>query len=148
MINYQVFQDEDHFKREAPNMLKRIGAFWNWDNKLVLQYDTWREPRSRSQLNLYREWLKAMADFFSTRDNLFTDEDMHDLCRHKFLGYETKRVGKTEIRDQLRSTANGKISKADMSEYMHKVDVWATEMGCYLPHPEDNEYSKYREART
>ena len=88
-----------------------------------------------------------MADHFSTKGNQFTDDDMHDLCRHKHLGYETKVIGNTEIRDQLRSTADGHISKADMAEYMHKVDIWATELGCYLPHPEDNEYTKYREAR-
>lgn len=148
MINYQVFNSLEHFQEDAPKMLKRIGAFWNWDTKLVLKYEPYTAPRSRSQLNLYREWLHRMADFFSTRGSQFTDDDMHNMLRHKYLGYETKVIGKTVIKDQLKSTANGKIGKAEMSEYMTKIDIWATELGCYLPHPEDNEYTKYKEART
>jgi hypothetical protein len=147
LINYQVFNDKAHFEENAPKMLGRIGAFWNWQNKMVLKHEVWTEPRSKSQLGLYRMWLTKLADYFSTKDQQFSDDDMHDLMRHKFLGYETKTVGNTVIKDQLKSTANGAIGKTEMSEYMTKLDIWATEMECYLPHPEDNEYSKYREAQ-
>ena len=147
MINYQVFNSKEHFLEEAPKFLNRIPAFWNWENKLVLKWEQWTEPRSRAQLGLYREWLRDMASFFSTADTKFCDDDMHDLMRHKFLGYEDRMIGNTLVKSQLKSTANGKIGKTDMSEYMTKIDIWATEMGCYLPRPGDNEYTKYREAR-
>ena len=148
MLNYQVFNDKEHFLREAPKMVKRIGAFWNWDTKLVLTYTPSRDRRTKSQLGLYRIWLRHMADFFSTKGSQFSDDDMHDLCRHKFLGYEDKVVGSTEIPQQLRSTSAGKIGKGDMSEYMHQIEAWCTELGCYLPYPEDNEYTDYRKGRT
>ena len=148
MLNYQIFQSKEQLQEEGVKMLNRINAFWNWENKLVLKYERWTEPRSRSQLGLYRVWLQHLADAFSKPDQKFSDDDMHDLMRHKFLGYTDKVVGNTVIRDQLKSTANGAIAKSDMSEYMTQIDVWAQELGVYLPHPEDNEYSKYKEART
>ena len=148
MDDYQVFNDAEHFEREGAKFLKRLSAYWNWDHRMVLTPTVWREPRTRSQLNLYREWLNRLAEFFSTKNGQFSPDDMHDICRHQFLGYETKRIGNTEIRDQLRSTANGRISRLDMSEYMTKVDHWALDMGCQLPHPDDNEYTKYKRART
>jgi hypothetical protein len=88
-----------------------------------------------------------MADYFSIKGAQYTEDDMHDLCRHKFLGYENRKIGNTEIVSQLKSTAAGKIGKAEMSEYMHQIEVWCTELGCYLPYPEDNEYTHYRKAR-
>lgn len=148
MLNYEIFNDKEHFLERAPKMLDRIGAFWNWEHRLVLKYEIWTEPRSKAQLGLYRVWLQHMAGFFSTKEQKFSDDDMHDLMRHKFLGYEDRKIGNTEVKQQLKSTANGKIGKLEMSEYMTKVDIWATDLGCYLPRPEDNEYTKYREART
>ena len=148
MLDYQIFNSKEHLLEEGPKMLKRIGAFWNFDTRLVLKYEPWVERRSKSQLALYRVWLRHMADHFSGKAGQFTDDDMHDLCRHKFLGYEDRKIGSTEVKQQLRSTADGKLGKHEMSEYMHKIEVWCTELGCYLPYPEGNEYTKYRSART
>ena len=147
MIDYIIFNDKEHLLEDGPKFIKRIGAFWNFSTRLVLRYEPWTEPRSKSQLGLYRIWLRHMADFFSTKGGQYTDDDMHDLCRHKFLGYEDRKIGHTEIRSQLKSTAAGKIGKQEMSEYMHQIETWCTELGCYLPYPEDNEYTKYRKAR-
>jgi hypothetical protein len=148
MLDYQVFDSKEHLLTEGPMMLKRIGAFWNFETRLVLRYEPWTEPRSKSQLALYRVWLRHMADHFSGKGQQFSDDDMHDLMRHKFLGYEDRKIGGTEVKQQLKSTAAGKIGKLEMSEFMHKIEVWCTELGCYLPYPEENEYTKYRRART
>jgi hypothetical protein len=145
--NTQVFTSKEQLLEEGAKMLKRIGAFWNFDTKLEISYKHFEAKRTRSQLGLYRIWLRHMADYFSIKGAQYTDDDMHDLCRHKFLGYEDKVIGQTEITQQLKSTAEGKIGKAEMSEYMHKIEVWCTELGCYLPYPEDNEYTHYRGAR-
>lgn len=147
-MEYMVFQDKEHLLEDGPKFIKRIGAFWNFGTKLVIRYEPYTAPRTKSQLGLYRIWLRHMADHFSTKGAQYSDDDMHDLCRHKFLGYEERVVGNTELKPQLKSTASGKIGKAEMSEYMHQIEVWCTELGCYLPYPEDNEYTKYRKART
>jgi hypothetical protein len=147
MIDYQIFETREALVEDGPKLIKRIGAFWNFETKLVIRYEPFTERRSRSQLALYRVWLRHMADHFSTKGNIYTEDDMHDLCRHKFLGYEDRKIGNTEIQAQLKSTAAGKIGRAEMSEYMHQIEAWCTELGCYLPYPEDNDYSIYRRAR-
>lgn len=147
MIDYQIFETRESLLEDGPKLIKRIGAFWDFGTKLVIRYEPFTERRSRSQLGLYRTWLRHMADHFSSKSAQFTDDDMHDLCRHRFLGYEDRKIGSTEIVAQLKSTADGKIGKGAMSEYMHKIEVWCTELGCYLPYPEDNEYTAYRRAR-
>lgn len=108
------------------------------------------DKRSLPQNNLYWEWMSRMSNFFGSRGAIndkgqrVSKEDMHDLMRHMFLGYVEKRVGNTKLEPQLKSTTD--LSKSEMSEYMIKVEVWAAECKCYLPRPEDNEYTQYREA--
>ena len=113
----------------------------------IAEYD----KRSLPQNNLYWEWMTQMALFFggkgatNIKGEKINSEDMHDLMRHNYLGYVEKQVGKTKLAPQLRSTTE--LTKAEMSEYMLKVEVWAAENRCLLPRPEDNEYTQYREAR-
>ena len=104
------------------------------------------ENISTSQRGLYRVWLRALETHFQKLGRKETDEDFHDLMRYKFLGTEDLIVGKTKIMGQLRSTAEGKLGKQEMSEYMAKVEAWALECGVMLPMPADNDYLKYREA--
>ena len=101
--------------------------------------------RSISQNGLYWMWMGQLAESFNSRskDANFSKDDMHDLMRHKFLGYESKTIGKTELKDILRSTT--KLLKGEMHHYMTQVDVWASEVGVFLQHPEDSEYMKLQE---
>ena len=68
--------------------------------------ETIRPHRSLSANALYWTWLDALAKHFSKGGNKFDKDAMHDLMRHKFLGYEDKTVGKTVISQQLKSTAD------------------------------------------
>ena len=89
--------------------------------------------------------MATLAESFNSRskEEQWSKDDMHDLMRHKFLGYESKTIGKTELKDILRSTT--KLDKGEMHHYMTQIDVWGTEVGVYLPHPEDSEYMKLME---
>lgn len=119
----------------------RIRVTWTGDKPIVLQMKQWKPMASRSQQNLYWEWMVVLGKAFNQDKN-----DMHDLMRHKFLGYEEKVIGDDVIR-RLKSTKASEIEKPDMAHYMNQIDVWASEtMGIYLPVPEMNEYAKYREA--
>lgn len=111
--------------------------------------------RSLPQNRMMWDWLTDMALYFSAKGGtndkgeLLTKDDMHDIMRHKFLGYETvkRTIGKTVIEEyKLKSTAS--LEKGEMHEYLTKMDQWALEHGCFLPHPEDSEYMKLREAQT
>lgn len=101
--------------------------------------------RSLSQNGLYWMWMATLAESFNARskDGEWSKDDMHDLMRHKFLGYESKVIGKTELKDILRSTT--KLLKNEMFHYMTQIDVWATEVGVFLPHPDDSEHAKLME---
>ena len=101
--------------------------------------------RSISQNGLYWMWMGQLAESFNARskDGQWSKDDMHDLMRHKFLGYESKTIGKTELKDILRSTT--KLQKGEMHHYMTQIDAWAVEVGVFLTHPEDSEYMKLME---
>lgn len=103
------------------------------------------DKRSTPQNDLYWQWLTQMAKYFSRKGAKYSKEEMHDLMRHLNLGYVEKKIGNTELKPQLRSTTD--MTKKEMSEYMLKIEAWAADHGCLLPHPEDNEFTKYREAQ-
>ncbi len=102
------------------------------------------DTRSTDQNSLYFLWLDTLAKNFTKRGRPVSKDDMHDLMRHKFLGYEQKTIGQTKLNDQLKSTT--KLNKSEMSEYMTKIEAWAIDCNVLLPIPADNEYQKYREA--
>ena len=119
-----------------------------------------KAKRSLPSNALYWSWLTAMGKYFSGRKinanadcpdmdpeyeiTDFNKDDMHDLMRHKFLGYQDRKVGKATIDHQLQTTTG--MSVSSMHVYMLQIDIWATEQGCYLPRPDDSDYEKYREA--
>ena len=111
---------------------------------LSIEIKEHKAKRSLSQNALYWVWLDYMAKHFSKKVPSCTDEQMHDLMRHKFLGYEDKTIGRTEIKGQLASTK--KLEVAAMSEYMMKIEAWAAEHGCLLPVVACKAYQDYREA--
>lgn len=98
------------------------------------------DSRTLSQNALYWQWLDQMAKFFTGKGYPLTKDDAHDLMRHQFLGYEGKKLGKTEIKPQLKSTTD--LDRGQMAEYMTMVDQWAADKGCLLPKPEDSEYTQ------
>ena len=97
------------------------------------------KARSINQNSLYWKWLAIMAKKYKQDE----PEDMHDLMRHKFLGYEDKRVGKTVISNQLKSTT--KLDKGEMFHYMEKINMWAADNSLLLPIPEESEYKEILE---
>jgi len=114
------------------------------DGPVRVEVENVKERRSTSANALYWQWLTVMAKHFSRKGQVFTKDDMHDLMRHKFLGYEDKTVGKTVIAQQLKSTAD--LTSSGMCVYMQQIDAWAADHGCLLPRPEDNEYAEWAKA--
>ena len=119
----------------------------------------WREPleyplsieikghkpkRSLSQNGLYWVWMEALATCFSKKAPPYNSAQMHALMRHKFLGYEDKTIGSTEIKGQLISTTD--LEAPAMSEYMMKIEAWGADHGCLLPVMACKAYETYREA--
>lgn len=119
-------------------LTNRIKNTWDGSKPIEVLFRQWKDPHTRSQQGLYRVWCREMGKVFG-----HTEDDMHDLLRYKMIGKEVVTIGGEEI---WRLPSTNKLGKQAMSEYMHKVEVWALEMGVQLPMPADNEYMKYREA--
>ena len=146
MINFIKISDPERLEDQLLRLAQRLRGFWNFDqHPLMISYEPYKDPRTRSQNNLYWLWLEEMAHFYTTPTSHFSKDDMHDLMRHKFLGYEDRKIGLTEITHQLISTTT--LKKHDMSEYMHQIEAWNIDNGLRVTIPADNEYMKYREAR-
>jgi len=114
------------------------------DGPVRVEVENVKERRSTSANALYWQWLTVMAKHFSRKGQVFTKDDMHDLMRHKFLGYEERKVGNTALQPQLKSTAD--LDTAKMCEYMTKLDAWCADHVCLLPRPEDNDYAQWQKA--
>lgn len=56
----------------------------------------------------------------------YSKEEMHDICRYKFLGL-VERSYKGETFCTLPTTT--KLSKSEMAAYQTSIEVWAAELG-------------------
>lgn len=99
-----------------------------------------KSSRSLDQNALMWQWLTAMSGHFSGRSGSFSKDDMHDLMRHKFLGYNERKIGSTTLPPQLKSTTN--LDVGEMHHYLTQLDMWAASNGCLLPRPEDSIYDE------
>lgn len=117
----------------------------NGDNPKPIKIEIKYASRTISQNALYWMWLSEMAEYFSKKAGPFTKEEMHDLMRHTFLGYENKRIGNTEIAHQLLSTTD--LNPLDMSQYLSRIDAWCADKGLLLKVPPSCDYSQYKEVQ-
>ena len=99
--------------------------------------------RSLSQNGLYWQWMTAQAKKFTTDKEPQTKERMHDLMRHKFLGYHDVIIGRVVISNQLKSTTD--CDSGEMFHYMEKINAWSADVGLLLPIPEESEYKEILE---
>lgn len=132
-----IINDEEQ-RRRAIDAVMRC----NLDEPMELVLQRWEPRRTVSANNLYWDWLGQMAQHFSRKAGPFGKDDIHDLMRHKFLGYQPARIiGRTEIPAKLRSTTD--LSKGEMCHYMSQIDAWSADHGCLLQRGEDNEYDEW-----
>lgn len=119
-------------------------ALWDWSKPMSVEAKEHRQKRTIPQNSLYWMWLKEMSDYFSQKSGPYSDEEMHDLMRHQFLGYTDRKIGSTKIEHQLISTTE--LETLGMSEYMQKIEAWNADHGLLLTIPDHSEYAGYREA--
>lgn len=108
----------------------------------------WQPKRSLSANALYWQWMNTLAKYVSTPQAEYTKDDLHDICRHKYLGYRSngKRLKDgSQLPAQLKSTSD--LKRSEFCYYMTQVDVWAAGLGCLLPRPDECEYQNYLDAQ-
>jgi len=81
--------------------------------------------RSKSQNDLYWEWLTHLVEYINTKKGTeVSKDDMHDYMRHKYLGYmEAKKIGSETIRERLKTTTQ--LTTGEMFHYMSEIDAYA-----------------------
>ena len=125
-----------------------------------INFEIKRGSRSRSQENLYWEWMTIIGKFMENyrepvideetgellNTEPFNKDDAHDLMRSMFLGTSKKKqLGKTAVKDQLKSTTG--LTKGEYHHYMSQIQAWAGSVKVILPVPEDSQYMQLQEAQ-
>lgn len=129
--------NSDEQRRKAIDAVLRC----NLDEPMEVCIQKHETRRTLPMNALWWMWMQDMARFFSAKAGPFDKDDIHVLMKHQFLGYQdAKTIGRTEIPQQLRSTAD--LTKGEMLELMQRVDAWAADHGCLLTRPSDCEYEE------
>lgn len=140
---FQLKKMDDRSKENLTKfVLCHAADLVNKGKVVAVKVEEYKSPRSLSANALYWLWMSELAGHFNKKGRTESKDDMHDLMRHKFLGWTKPRmVGKTEIKSTLRSTS--KLKKNEMCYYMDQVYHWAAEVGCYLSCPIESEYKEF-----
>lgn len=144
-MSQKIVLNSTHAIRRAIEFLSSL----NPEHTMQIEISKWRSPRTLSANALYWQWMSCLAAHVGTQGKLYSKDDLHDICRHKFLGYRSaggRLADGSALSPQLKSTTG--LTKGDMCHYMTQVDAWAVSIGCLLSYPDDSEYKKYAEMQT
>lgn len=133
MSQFFIIQDE----KIRSNVIEFIKTM-SIKRLMSIEIKQYRKSRSGAQNRTYWSWLKVIGDELG-----YTDEDMHDIFKVRFLGTEQKYIFGSPI-EVTRSTRH--LNTKEFAEYMTKVEMLASEMGIRLPHPDDYHFALMLEA--
>ena len=140
-----IYRDEEE---QGCYLVDCVQALFKKHGPIRIKFTKYRNTHSRSQENLFWQWMTVMDQKFYRREKTTQRQkvDMHDLMCARFLGHSEKLVGKTAISSLRTLTWPAALDKGEMAHFMQQVEAWAAEHGCLLPVPDDNDYAKHREA--
>lgn len=116
---------DESVREHVQNIIKSLSTKDDW----VITVSPFKKGRSNPQNRLYWAWVRIIS-----RECGYSDDDMHEILKSRFLGMqviEYKTKGKTEQLVVPKSTA--KLSKSEFTEYLEKVMVLGHKMGVNLP---------------
>lgn len=123
MTDHIIFNQES---KAAP--IKAINQL-SPNKRWIISIKLHRKKKTLSQGGLYWQWVTIIGDELGN----FKD-DMHEILKEDHLPPKIVLFNGEER--EIRSIKN--LSTKEMSDYMDRVNIWAgSEMGIYLPHPED-----------
>jgi len=130
-----------HAEKQIPYIIKRIKE-WDYSAPLCFKLTPYKNPRTTSQNALFHAWCGQMADHFVTKVPSATRENMKLMMKHRFLGVETIKIGKTEIDNQVCKTSE--LDVGEMVHFMDQVYHWGVDNGVLLSIPRESEYQKLK----
>ena len=78
--------------------------------------------------------LKKLVEHF---DNQYSLDEVHEICKYKFLGYDLKEIDNENI-PIMKTTRN--LSTTDFMGYLNDIKQWAATLGCIIPDPNQEEF--------
>jgi len=112
------------------NMIKDFLCLLKLDTPYEIIIRPYKNNRSNDQNALYWKWLEIIG-----KELGYTRDEMHELCRYKFLGMHSKEIAGVKI-EYLPSTT--KLKVGEMSEYLESISRWTAELGIRLPAMEES----------
>jgi hypothetical protein len=91
----------------------------------------WRPRRSDGQNRLY--WVSVVhpfGEFLREHGNDYTDDDAHEMLKHKFLKRSAANPATGEELEFTASTT--KLTTEEFSEYLEQCSAWLAELGVFV----------------
>lgn len=94
-----------------------------------------KKKRSNPQNNLYWQWLGLLA-----KETGHTSEQLHEVFKRELLPRDY--IVLAGVEKEVAKTTT-KLSTAEFTDYLEQIAAFAaTELGVYLPYPEDMQYQQ------
>ena len=122
-----------------------LGLFDDKDIEITVKKR--KSKRSLSQNALYWVWMTMLGESIGHKK-----DSMHDVFKRLFLRDKLSPLAVVEFVEYLKAqekdieASTRKLTKAEMTEYLNKVDEQARNVGVTLPHPEDAGFWEFYEA--
>ncbi|QBY44428.1 recombination protein NinB [Arsenophonus nasoniae] len=132
-------------KQSVWQTLKAVLAT-NQPHQLIIK--PFKQTRSLSQNALFHLWTSEISKYLCANDANYTPEQVKEMLKHTFLGYEVvERIDVTTQQPErvraLRRTS--KLDTGEMHVFMQKVECWAIGICCFVTIPESSEYMKLKQ---
>lgn len=132
-------------KQSVWQTLKAVLAT-NQPHQLIIK--PFKRTRSLSQNALFHLWCAELSKYLCANNANFTAEQVKEMLKHTFLGYEAvERIDVTTKQPErvraLRRTS--KLDTGEMHVFMQKVECWAIGIRCFVTVPESSEYMKLKQ---
>ena len=94
-------------------------------------------------------WAAQMAKAFTTEEESYTPEDIHDILCNNFFGWtDEKLIGNTLIKPRLITlTWPERKTKKRMIALLLQIEEWAQDRGVFLKTQRNSEYMQYKESQ-
>ena len=116
-------------KSIAKNRLDKLPT----DGSIYIEFGSTDETRSQAQNRLMWKWLGVFGDYAG-----YTKQQAHDVFCREINGTEIVKDLHGVEREMVKGTRN--MTVKEMAGFLQKVEYICTQLGCYLPLPDDYAY--------
>ena len=120
---------DERSKSIARTRLENLPA----DGSVYVEFGSACETRSQAQNRLMWKWLGSIGDYAG-----YTKQQAHDIFCREINGTEIVKDIHGVEREVVKGTRDKTVK--EMAYFLQQVEYICTQMGCYLPIPDDYAY--------